>query len=216
MMDRSGRRSVRWLVGLALAGLLGLQTVAEAKPMYVYVNDKGTSVMTDTLDHVPTQYRKTVKVFEMAEESETVDPNEPDAINNRVPDPITPTGVMSTVLDTMPTINMNQQKLMLLGGGLIIVASFVTLMFSRNMALKFAMKWLLMCAIVGTGYGWYFSSMGLGSFLGETESKENGQKPLVERIKDEAKMIEEIQKKKLMDIEKVLGEREISAEKRKP
>lgn len=212
MKKRRALRCVWWLPGLALGGLLILQGLVEAKSIYIYVNEKGTSVITDTLAHVPTKYRKTVTVREFTEEPET---KEVVASQSEDSDSNNPEGFVAKVLKQIPTNGINRQTLMLVGGGLVIVASFATLMFSRNMALKFAMKWVLMGGIVGTGYFWYFSTMGLGGFLGleQIEKGEKGQKPILQRVKDETKEIEEIQKKKMMDIEKLFGGDLIPSEK---
>ena len=210
---RISRRCAGRCLSLVLGALFVFYGLGFAKPMYVYVNDRGISVMTDTLDHVPSKYRKTVKVFEMAEETEI---EKTKGSQRQISEPNNSGNIVRTVMDHVPTGGVNKQKLMLMGGGLIIVVSFTTLMFSRNMAVKFAMKWLLMCAIVGTGYGWYFSSMGMGSFLGQTGSAEGDQKPIIQRMKEETKEIEKIQKKKLMDMERLLGEEIIPSSKRKP
>ncbi len=206
VMAKTKLNLIGWMLFLVTGSLCSWLPFGEAKSMYVYVNDKGISVMTDSVDHIPKKYRKSVHVFEMPEESELHEPVQEVEAVSQEEEPIFEPEDLSNVFDTIPSINMNKQTLMLVGGGLVILASFVTMMFSRNIAMKFAMKWVLMLAIVGTGYGWYFSSMGLGGILENTGQGEDGPKPVLEQVRDETQRAEHMQQQKIQALEKILGE----------
>ena len=210
---RCWKRSMKWGMGFLLSALVAAQGVVTAKSMYIYINEKGSSVITDTLDHVPKKYRATVKVFEMPDEEGTL---RLEAGDSQASTHGYGSRWLALAFEKFPTIRVDTPSVMLAGGGLLVFVSFATMMFSRNMAVKFAMKWLLLCAIVATSYGWYFSVMGLGGSLGVTGRGEQGRQTLLERVREDTQEIEAIQHKKRMDIENILEGDQAPAKKRKP
>lgn len=175
-------------------------TLSSAKEIYSYLDEEGNIVATDDLGAIPKKYREKVRV---TDRTERIPSGEQVA---QPPGGETFTGILATIMKWIPdpTISglSNQQSFWLIGGFLVGAFAAGSLMFSRNPSVKFAMKWVLLFAVVGVAYALSVAE------LGPLESaKHNGaggdSQGLFQRMRGEVQDIEEGQRNRVSDIDQL-------------
>ena len=145
-----------------LAGVAGYRPVpAAAAPMYVYTDAQGQTVMTDTLNHVPAEYRNRVRTMIPSDQSaHSTKPAAPSSVGR-----VTSAGegsmsnVISAVARKLPPgfikgLNSYQAAVVLLAGFFGVLLLLLTFL-SQNVALRILSKCLLAVVCVGAVYHLY-------------------------------------------------------------
>ncbi len=205
------------LLCLWLSVVLGAPAVGLAATVYTYVDDKGTVVMTDRIKNVPARFRHKVTTIEQKDPPPRVnaEPEPP------VPDVARPTPAPSasrtagneeknswsqffwSALPKEIVPGLTQYQSVLLIGGFVIGSTlFAILMFTRNVALQFALKWALTFVVAGTLYGIYFAELGTTlSVKGEEEITDP--RNVLDQVRVKVKKIEERQQERIDAMEHV-------------
>ncbi len=200
---------------LLLFLVLGVPAVGLSATVYTYVDDKGTVVMTDQLKKVPPRYRNKVKTLEQNDPPPRVDP---------VSGPAPPDGSRPAPMPAQTRAVVDEQKrswsqffwnalpeeivpgltqyqsVLLIGGFVIGSTLFAVLMFTRNPALQFAMKWALTFVVAGTLYGMYFAELGTTlSVKGEEQITDP--RTVLDQVRVKVKGIEQRQEERIKSME---------------
>ena len=225
-------RQFQWQHALLAAGTLGLClgvwiSTVMAGSFYKYVNDEGAVVVTDSLQHVPPQYRDRVEVREFQDRPDRVSVPVSTPVHEPTPAPTThmressvergETGTFIDFLqdfsfiDFLPDFSISgltkYQSVVLIGGFVGACVAFATMAFARNPAVSFAMKWVLTFVVMGTIYALYFSELKTYGPPGRNGASGGPATPrtAVERVKVKAAEIEEIQRQRLGEMDKLIG-----------
>lgn len=202
-------------LGLLLVLVLGAHAVSLAATVYTYDDDDGTVVMTDRLKNVPPRFRDEVRVIEQ----DAPPPGEIPAPLPEAPDPSPPAPVPSagrveaegerkgwseffwSALPERIVPGLTQyQSVLLIGGGVIGAAVFAAMMLTRNPALQFALKWVLIFVAGGTFYGIYFAELGTTLSV-KGEERITDPRTVLDRVRVKVNEIEERQQERIQTIE---------------
>jgi hypothetical protein len=150
------RRNRLVIAGLLLLWIIGVVEVGADDTFYTYVDDKGTTVITNKWESIPEQYRARAKLMQ-----------KPPAL------PGQGAGTMVTQateglkeMVSMPEVKFaglseHQSQVLILGFAAAVLMGAIMLM-SGNPAIRFLMRWLLVLLAIGMTASMYFSDGGGG------------------------------------------------------
>jgi len=172
---RRQAEELSWRGGLVIAGLLLLWITGAAEAgaddqFYSYVDDKGTTVMTNKWESIPERYRARAKVMgkpgeplaegavkgnegsgpsQMAARAGTMATQAAEGLKEMIPTPEV----------KIPGLSEHQSRVLILGFAAAVLMGAI-MMLTGNPAVRLLMRWLLVLLAIGTTASMYFSDGG--------------------------------------------------------
>jgi len=147
--------------GIVVAGLLLLWITGAAEAgaddqFYTYVDDKGTTVITNKWESIPEQYRARAKLMQKP-------PAPPGQSAGTMVTQATEglKGMLSMPEVKFAGLTEHQSQVLILGFAAAVLMGAIMLM-TGNPAIRFLMRWLLVLLAIGTTASMYFSDGGGG------------------------------------------------------